>query len=158
MKHYSVKLLLATLVVSLLTFQPATAEEESLLDKMLTERIKMNEKYRDEYAKDAEDSPFAKDLVPLEKKIGQGWVDYLTYVRSLKNQKLKKQILKLELLGELSYCYYDLEAAEGLIEKASLRSKIAKWKKEIAKLESIDTEKAAPNPDLPAPQTGPSTP
>lgn len=150
MKHYSLKLLLTPVVGLLLIFQAATAEEESPLDKMLTARIKVNEQYRDQYTKEAENSAFAKDLVPLEKKIGQGWVDYLAYVRSLKNPKLKKQVLQLELMGELSGCYYDLEVAESIIEKASLRSKIVRWKKELAKLEKIKTGETETKPAIPA--------
>ena len=148
MKMITTKYLLP-LLGFLLLVPSADAEEQSQLDKMLTERIKMHEKYRDDYAKDAEESELAKELVPLEKKVGQGYVDYMIYLRDQKDIKLKKRVLHLELLGELTYAYYDLENAETFIQKATARSAIAKWKKKLAALEKIDTEGKTKKPVTP---------
>jgi len=150
------KLSLISLLGFILASSFSLAKEPSILDQMLTDRIKLNEKYRDEYAKVAEDSPLAKDLVPLEKKVGQAWVDYLTYIQSLKNPKLTKATVKLEILSEIQGCYYDLEYAEGFIEKASIRSDLAKWKKKLAKLEKVAVKGDVPQPIIPiTPEAGP---
>ena len=110
---------------------------DETLDQMLSQRIKLNEKYRDQFTKEAAESPLAKDLQPLEKKIGQNWVDYLSYVKSQKDDKLKAYVIRLELLDELRGCYYDLEYSESAVEKASLKLEIAKWKKELEILKGI---------------------
>ncbi len=110
---------------------------DETLDQLLSRRIQLNEKYRDEFTKDAAESPLAKDLQPLEKKIGQQWVDYLTYVKAQKDDKLKAYVIRLELLDELRGCYYDLEFAEGVHEKVRLKLSIGKWKKELKKLNEI---------------------
>jgi hypothetical protein len=110
---------------------------DETLDQMLSQRIKLNEKYRDQFTKEAAESRLAKDLQPLEKQIGQHWVDYLTYVKAQKDDKLKAYVIRLELLDELRGCYYDLEYTESVVEKAALKLEIAKWKKELEILKGI---------------------
>lgn len=107
------------------------------LDQLLERRIALNEDYRDRFTKEAAESPVAKDLQPLEKKLGQQWVDYLTYVKQQKDDKLKAYVIRLELLDEIRGCYYDLEFAENMLEKASLNLEISKWKKELEALNKI---------------------
>jgi len=126
-----IKIMFALLLVGM-----ASGAEVTLND-LLDRRIEINKKYRDQYTEEAGEAEFAEKLQPLEKEIGQGWVDYLTYVKSLKDEKLKEQVLRLELLQELSGCYYDLEYAEGLLEKAKLRGKIKGWERELALLDTI---------------------
>lgn len=156
MSKHLLKFALIPILGFLLSMQPARADEEAdALDRMLKDRIKLNAKYGDEYAKGAKDSPFAKDLVPLEKKIGQGWVDYLKYLRTLKNHTITKQVLKLEYMTELSGSYYDLEIAEGLVEKAAIRGDILKWKKELARLQKFMPEEKATKPPTPSTPTSP---
>lgn len=45
----------------------AEEKEAHTLDSIFNDRIALNEKYRDEFAKEAESSPLAEDLVPMEK-------------------------------------------------------------------------------------------
>ncbi|BCX47379.1 hypothetical protein HAHE_12870 [Haloferula helveola] len=116
---------------------PVFAEDKPGLDELLDERIEANEKYRDRFAKEAEESPYAKDLQPLEKKIGQEWVDFLKHVKASEDEKLKLHTLRLEFMDELRGCYYDLEYAEGVLERATIRSEILKWKKKVERVEEL---------------------
>lgn len=120
-----------------LMFFVGVAFAEETLNDLLDRRIKLNEGYRDQYAEEAGESEFAKKLQPLEKEVGQAWVDYLKYVKSLKDDKLKEQVLRIEILHELTGCYYDLEYAEGMLEKAKLGGKIKRWERELKLLDKI---------------------
>ena len=123
-------------------FTTATAEEKKAptLNSMLEERITLNAKYGKKYSKMAEDSPFAEDLVPLEKRVGVAWVNYLKYIRASDDPELKVHALRIEFLDEIRGCYYDLEYAESLIEKVNLRSDLSKWKKLLTQLDAIAVE------------------
>ncbi|MEP2774475.1 MAG: hypothetical protein ABJQ29_15385 [Luteolibacter sp.] len=131
------------LIVLILLFPVSSFAQEreaGTLDSMLDERIILNEKYRDDFAKDAEQSPLAEDLVPLEKKIGDAWVNYLRYIRNSTDPKLKVHALRLEFLDELRGCYYELEYADSLIEKVNIRGEIATWKKLLTRLDTLAVE------------------
>lgn len=115
----------------------SVAEKLPTLDDLLDRRIKLNEDYRDEFVKDAEESSYSKELKPLERDLGQGWVDHLKYVKKSKDLKLKEQVIRLEILTEMTGIYYELEYAENLLEKASLGGQLQKWKRELALLDEI---------------------
>ena len=129
-------------VISVLTFifvvHYSFAEEKvQTLDDYLDKRIKLNIKYRDQFIELAKESSVSKDLTPLEKELGDEWVKYLKYARASKDKKLKAYALRLELLEEMRMCYYDLEVAEGPIEKLSLKTKIAQWRKQFAAINKL---------------------
>lgn len=108
---------------------------EDVLNKLLDERIEANEQYRDDFTEEAKESKFADKLVPLEKKNGQEWVDYIKYVRASDDKKLKAYVLKTEIMGELISAYYDLEFAEGLLDKTTANTMVKKWKTKLEELE-----------------------
>ena len=110
------------------------------LDAMLGERIKVNAQHRDEFAKAAEESPLAAALVPLEKKTGQAWVDYLTYVKSLDDDQLKIHVLRLEFYAELGDCLYDLEVAQGQQEVDDIKQELKGWKEKMDELDKVVAE------------------
>lgn len=135
------KLLIFPILFLLSAFTTLAEEKEApTLDSMLDDRIALNEKYRDEFAKDAESSPLAEDLVPMEKKFGDAWVHYLKYIRASDDVKLKVHALRVELLDEIVGCYHSLEYAESLIEKVNLRADIAAWKKLLTRLDALAVE------------------
>lgn len=139
-----VKLIFRPIVPILLLlsgFSISAAEKQApTLDSMLDDRIALNEKYGEEFAEDAEESELAEDLVPLEKKIGDAWVNYLKYIRESQDTKLKVHALRIEYLDEMRGCYYSLEYAESLIEKVNLRADIASWKKLLTRLDTLAVE------------------
>ncbi|MGJ8645090.1 MAG: hypothetical protein ACSHX9_16940 [Luteolibacter sp.] len=129
-------------VLFLLSSFTALAEEKDApsLDSMLDDRVTLNEKYRDDFAEEAESSPLAEDLVPMEKKFGDAWVNYLKYIRASDDTKLKVHALRVEFLDEIVGCYHSLEYADSLIEKVNLRADIAAWKKLLARLDNLAVE------------------
>ena len=138
MKH----LLLAA--VAALTLSGLVSAQNEALDALFDERIKDNEEYRDQYAKEAEDTTVAEELVPHEKESGQMWVDYLKHVKEKGDLKTKEYVLSLEYRGELSGAYWDLEYAEGVLEKTQARAKITKYKRKLEELDQLlNPEKAA---------------
>ncbi len=126
------------LVVSLASFCYA----DDAMDELIDERIKVNEEYRDEFADLAKESEFAEQLVPLEKKNGQEWVDYLKYVRTLNDKKLKIHVLRLEYMEEVITAYGNLEYAEGVIDKTAAQVQLNIWKKKLEDFEKLVTEDA----------------
>ena len=128
--------MLLLMMVTMSGFLRADDQPKTLND-LLDRRIKVNEEYRDRFTKEAEDTQFAKELPPLEKKLGQEWVDYLTYVKSLQDDKRKEGMLRLEIVGEITGAYYDIEYAEGLLEMSKARGALQRWKRELGYLDQI---------------------
>lgn len=114
----------------------ARADDKATIMRHLDERITLNEEYRDRFVEEARESPLAKEVVPLEKEVGQGWVDYLNYVKSTKNLELIAHVVKIELVDEMLGCLYDLEVAEGFAERARLRAELASWKSKKTEFEA----------------------
>lgn len=126
------------------------AEEPKSLNTLLDERIEKNEAYRDEFAKAATESPVADVLVPAEHNVGQRWIDMLTYARQSTDMKLKAHLLRLDYSEEVRATAYDLEYAEGLIEKGKVRIQLAHWN---LRLHLVDrSEKAALGADEVSPE------
>ena len=64
-----------------LTFTGLFAEEKSLNDH-LEDRVVLNAKYAKRFVEEAEESPYAKRLQPIEKELGSEWVGLLKKVKS----------------------------------------------------------------------------
>lgn len=124
------------------------AEELSILDKELDERIEVNKGYKIEFSESAKESQFAHELVPLEAKNGQDWVDFLTYVRKSEDMTLKLFVLKIELQTELAGYLYDLEYAEDLQEKTEIFQQIEKYKAKLKAVHDAETAMKEKAPDV----------
>lgn len=120
------------------------------LDALFEARIEVNEKYRDEFSAEAEElekKEVREILVEGEKTYGQLWVDYLKRMKKNPDLIARAQVLRLELVGEIHDCYYNLEYAQSFSEEAAVRGKIVKWKKQLKKLaaaEKLLAKKKAP--------------
>lgn len=123
-----------------------SAEPLAVLNQELDQRIEVNKAYKTEYAESAKDSQFAHELVPLEEKNGQDWVDFITYVRKSDDAQLKIYVLKIELQTELAGYLYDLEYAEGLEEKTEIFQKIETYKAKLKAVHAAEAVLKAPAP------------
>lgn len=120
------------------------ANKEALkrLDALFDLRIKKNEEYREQFSEEAaelENKEAREFLVRSEKENGQLWVDFTKRMKTIPDITARLQYIRLEIVGEIHTGYYDLEYAEGLKEQFSARSVIAKYKKQLRELESIET-------------------
>lgn len=122
-----------------LTFTGLFAEEKSLNDH-LEDRVVLNAKYAKRFVEEAEESPYAKRLQPIEKELGSEWVGLLKKVKSSDDDQLKMMVLRIEILDEIRACYYDLEWAESMAEKVKLRNQLAQWKKLLVVIKAISTK------------------
>lgn len=144
--------------VSILFCVSAFADEPKTLDDMIDERIKKNIEYRDEFSEDAKSSPIADQLVPVEKQVGQKWVDLLKYARASQDIAFKAHVLRLDYCEEIRSSCYELEYAEGLLEKTKYNLEMSYWRTrlklvdEFEKAELADSEKKQSGKDrqLPA--------
>ena len=127
------KFIVLPLLVIIFPFQ-AEEGKESLLDKMLGERIEMTKELNAEMIEEVQEMEQKDKLLPIEERLGELYLEHLEYVRSLKDEKLKRQILEYEILNEVSTGYYDLEYAVSFLEKGAARLKI---KKATEKLEQL---------------------
>lgn len=118
--------------------QPAN---DGLLDEYLDERIELNEFYRDKNVKQADELRFANDIKPIEREIGQEWVDFLRHVRASKDRKLKIHTLRLEFLEEMRGCGYNLEDSGSVSEANGIRGELKAWR---TKLEAVNKVAATP--------------
>ena len=120
--------------------QSYATEKLKTLDNYLDDRIAANIKYREDFVEEAKESPVAKDLIPVEKKLGDEWVEFIKYVHESKDEKLKIHSLRIEFLDEIRGCYYDLEIAEGFLEKLKIKGEIAKWNKALSDVTKLGEE------------------
>ena len=60
--------------VAILTSNAFGAE---ILNEYLDERIKENKKMTKDFVKNAAESEYNDELIPIEKKVGELWVEYL---------------------------------------------------------------------------------
>ena len=139
------KISFLVLLCSLVGFASGEDAPETLND-LFDRRIKVNEKYRDEFTREAADLEFAKQLVPLEKELGQEWVDYLKYVKSLKDDVIRKQVLRMEILEELTGSYSEAQWPEDDISKMQALADIRRWKTELEFLDRIVGKKNVKTP------------
>lgn len=122
------------------------SEELPVLDKELDERIELNKKYKTDFTEDAKESDLAHELVPLQSRNGQDWVDFLTYVRKSEDIQLKVYVLRIELQTELIGYYYDLEYAESFAEKSEIFKEIEKYKAKLAAVKAFAEGLKKPEP------------
>ncbi len=119
------------------------AADEATLDQYLDERIELNEFYRDKNVKQADTLRFVKDIKPIEREIGQEWVDFLRHVRASTDRKLKIHTLRLEFLEEMRGCGYNLEDAENVSDANRIRAELKAWR---TKLEVVNKVAAVAQP------------
>lgn len=126
------------ILLSAMVLMPLCAEDLSLLDKELDERIELNKQYKIDYTEMAKESAMAGELVPLEEKNGQDWVDFITYVRKSDDPVLKLYVLKIELQGELTNYLYDLEYAETMQDRAEAVKQAQVYREKLAALKKFE--------------------
>lgn len=135
------KIILALILALTSSFTLANEELTKKLDDLFDLRIKVNEEYRDQFAKDAEDleNKEARDfLVKSEKEYGQVWVDFLKNMKTNPDLKARMQLLRIEIVGEINNGYYDLEYAEGFADRTEAKASIVKWRKALKQLEEAE--------------------
>ena len=111
------------------------AADEGQLNKELEERIKANQALTEVLIEYAKVSEFKAELVPLEKKSGVFWTDYIKHVIESKDLKLKVYVLRTEYNQEIVDALYELEYEEDAEAKPMWKAKASEFRAKLEKLE-----------------------
>ena len=120
--------------VAILTSNAFGAE---ILNEYLDERIKENKKMTKDFVKNAAESEYNDELIPIEKKVGELWVEYLKDLKKSDNKLQKAKFLRLEYMNAIVIFYYDFEYEDSNPKKELLQGHIQQCHKRIEVLEGI---------------------
>ena len=116
----------------------AAAADAATLDEQLTERIKANRAYTETYVELHEETQASAETVLTTRAVGEAWVQLYDYARDSEDESLKRQLLRLEYLFEISKHHYDLDAAESEAEKKVLQNGLEKYESLLQKLDETN--------------------